>query len=45
MPIIAMTATASFKTRSKAIATGMNDYMVKPVKIDSVRNVLLKWFA
>jgi CheY-like chemotaxis protein len=45
MPIVAMTATASTKTKSKAIASGMNDYIVKPVKTDTVRNILLKWFA
>jgi signal transduction histidine kinase/CheY-like chemotaxis protein len=45
MPIIAMTATASSKSKSKAISSGMNDYIVKPVKIDSIRNILLKWFA
>ncbi len=45
MPIIAMTATASSKTKSKAIASGMNDYITKPVKIESLRNILIKWFA
>jgi signal transduction histidine kinase/CheY-like chemotaxis protein len=45
MPIVAMTATANAKTKSKAISSGMNDYLVKPVKIESIRNILLKWFA
>jgi signal transduction histidine kinase/CheY-like chemotaxis protein len=45
MPIIAMTATASNKSKLKAISSGMNDYIVKPVKLDSIRNILLKWFA
>jgi signal transduction histidine kinase/CheY-like chemotaxis protein len=45
MLIIAMTATSSTKTKQKAISSGMNDYLVKPVKVDSVRNILLKWFA
>jgi PAS domain S-box-containing protein len=45
MPIIAMTAAASSKSKLKAISSGMNDYIVKPVKIDSIRNILLKWFA
>jgi signal transduction histidine kinase/CheY-like chemotaxis protein len=45
MPIVAMTATANSKTKSKAISTGMNDYIIKPVKLDSIRNILLKWFA
>jgi CheY-like chemotaxis protein len=45
MPIVAMTATASVKSKSKAISSGMNDYIVKPVKIDSIRSILIKWFA
>ncbi len=45
MPIVAMTATASIKSKSKAISSGMNDYIVKPVKIDSIRSILIKWFA
>ena len=45
MPIVAMTATASSKSRAKALSSGMNDYIVKPVKTDSIRGILLKWFA
>ena len=45
MPIIAMTATANSRTKAKAISSGMNDYIVKPVKVDTIRNILLKWFA
>ncbi|MBN2522321.1 MAG: response regulator [Bacteroidales bacterium] len=45
MPIIAMTASVNSKTKSKAISSGMNDYIVKPVKTETIRNILLKWFA
>jgi len=45
MPIVAMTATANNKSKLKAISSGMNDYIVKPVKPDLIRNILLKWFA
>jgi signal transduction histidine kinase/CheY-like chemotaxis protein len=45
MPVVAMTATASGKSKQKAISSGMNDYIVKPVKTDTIRNILLKWFA
>ena len=45
MPIVAMTATASAKSKTKAIASGMNDYILKPVKIDSIRSILIKWFS
>lgn len=45
MPIVAMTATASKKGRYKAITSGMNDYIVKPVKSDTIRKILIKWFS
>jgi CheY-like chemotaxis protein len=45
MPVVAMTATANNKTRQKAISSGMNDYVVKPVRPDSIKNLLIKWFA
>jgi CheY-like chemotaxis protein len=45
MPIVAMTATSGTKSKSKAISSGMNDYIVKPVKVESIRNILIKWFA
>jgi signal transduction histidine kinase/CheY-like chemotaxis protein len=45
MPIVAMTATASSKSKQKAISSGMNDYIVKPVKAETIRNIFLKWFA
>jgi CheY-like chemotaxis protein len=45
MPIVAMTATASTKSKTQAITCGMNDYIVKPVKVEVIRNILIKWFA
>jgi CheY-like chemotaxis protein len=45
MPVVAMTATANTRSKAKALSSGMNDYIVKPVKTDSIRNILLKWFA
>lgn len=45
IPVIAMTATEGKKGRDKAITSGMNDYIVKPVKSDDIRKVLLKWFS
>jgi|WetSurMetagenome_2_1015567.scaffolds.fasta_scaffold05065_5 signal transduction histidine kinase/CheY-like chemotaxis protein len=45
MPIVAMTATASSKSKTKAISSGMNDYIVKPVKMETIRSILIKWFA
>jgi signal transduction histidine kinase/DNA-binding response OmpR family regulator len=45
MPIVAMTATASSKSKSRALASGMNDYITKPVRVEIVKNILYKWFA
>ena len=45
MPIVAMTATASAATKESALTSGMNDYIVKPVKAEAIRTVLEKWFA
>jgi CheY-like chemotaxis protein len=45
MPIVAMTATASAKSKSKALVSGMNDYMIKPVRAEAIKNILYKWFV
>lgn len=45
MPIVAMTATASSSSKSRALASGMNDYITKPVRVETVKNILYKWFA
>ncbi len=45
MPIIAMTAAANKKSRIDAIAAGMNDYITKPVKQETIQKLLLKWFS
>jgi len=45
MPIVAMTATASSSSKSRALASGMNDYITKPVRVEAVKNILYKWFA
>ncbi len=45
MPIVAMTATASAKSKSRALASGMNDYITKPVRMETIKGILYKWFA
>jgi len=45
MPIIAITADVSEEAKDRAKAEGMNDYIPKPVKIDEIKRVLLRWFS
>ena len=45
IPIIAMTATASKTSKTNAINSGMNDYITKPVKVETVKKILLKWLS
>jgi signal transduction histidine kinase len=41
--IIAMTGNAMQGDREKCLAAGMDDYVVKPVRIDDVRTTLERW--
>ncbi len=45
VPIIAMTADAMEETRVKCLQAGMNEYVSKPIDMDSLRDVLSQWIV
>lgn len=45
VPIIAVTADVSEETKLRSLETSMNDYIPKPVKIDDIKKVLIKYFT
>jgi two-component system sensor histidine kinase/response regulator len=42
-PIIALTAGVLAEERNRCLASGMDDYLVKPVNVDDVRDALDRW--
>jgi CheY-like chemotaxis protein/HPt (histidine-containing phosphotransfer) domain-containing protein len=42
IPIVALTAAAAVEDKQKAIESGMNDYVSKPIYIDTLYSVILK---
>ena len=45
MPIIAMTANALEGDRQACLRAGMDDYIAKPIKLDSLRTLLQTWLG
>lgn len=45
LPITARTANATAGDREASFATGVNDYLAKPVKLDALRRVMARWIG
>ena len=45
VPIIAMSANAFSEDKAKAFANGMTDYLVKPIDVDIIRDMLVKYLV
>lgn len=45
IPIVAITADFSDEAREKAREEELQDFIAKPIKIDDVKRVLIKWFT
>ncbi|MDX1250769.1 MAG: response regulator [Gammaproteobacteria bacterium] len=43
VPIVAMTANAMEDVRKKCLDSGMDDYLTKPAKIETMQNILARW--
>ena len=45
LPIIAMSADETIETRNAALTAGMTEYVMKPAKVESIKQLLIKLFS
>ena len=45
MPIIAITGADETEKKEEAKAAGMNDFILKPIRLESIKELLIKWFS
>lgn len=45
LPIVAVTADTNVESRKKVKEAGMDDYIPKPIRVDEIKRVLIKWFS
>jgi signal transduction histidine kinase/ActR/RegA family two-component response regulator len=43
VPIVAMTAASLTSARQQCLESGMNDFLVKPVKLETLRDMIERW--
>ena len=45
LPIIAMSADETDETRAAAFEAGMNEYLMKPARVEGIKQLLIKLFS
>ena len=45
IPVIAITGNDESESKAEAISAGMNDFVTKPIRVESIKQLLIKWFS